>query len=147
MALTDNAKNYIKKAFWAYSPLKETDPEFYEFFYNFAYDEVQNFGDLDEKTGYLSVLAVLLGCGGFDEFKVMLPAALNFGVTPEEAREVVYQATAYLGLGRFMSSAVYAVTSITVSKVRSFSLSPILRRSHLISFAPCGCGRVFQFKT
>lgn len=100
MALTNNAKNYIKKAFWAYSPLKETDPEFYEFFYNFAYDEVQNFGDLDEKTGYLSVLAVLLGCGGFDEFKVMLPAALNCGVTPEEA-------TAYLGLGR-----VYVLGSV-----------------------------------
>ena len=100
MALTDNAKNYIKKAFGADSPLKETDPEFYEFFYNFAYDEVQNFGDLDEKTGYLSVLAVLLGCGGFDEFKVMLPAALNFGVTPEEA-------TAYLGLGR-----VYVLGSV-----------------------------------
>lgn len=100
MALTDNAKNYIKKAFWADSPLKETDPEFYEFFYNFAYDEVQNFGDLDEKTGYLSVLAVLLGCGGFDEFKVMLPAALNCGVTPEEA-------TAYLGLGR-----VYVLGSV-----------------------------------
>ena len=107
MALTDNAKNYIKKAFWADSPLKETDPEFYEFFYNFAYDEVQNFGDLDEKTGYLSVLAVLLGCGGFDEFKVMLPAALNCGVTPEEAREVVYQATAYLCLGR-----VYVLGSV-----------------------------------
>lgn len=102
MALTDNAKNYIKKAFGADSPLKETDPEFYEFFYNFACDEVQNFGDLDEKTGYLSVLAVLLGCGGFDEFKVMLPAALNCGVSPEEAREVVYQATAYLGLGRVL---------------------------------------------
>lgn len=100
MALTNNAKNYIKKAFWAYSPLKETDPEFYELFYNFAYDEVQNFGDLDEKTGYLSVLAVLLGCGGFDEFKVMLPAALNCGVTPEEA-------TAYLGLGR-----VYVLGSV-----------------------------------
>ena len=100
MALTNNAKNYIKKAFGADSPLKETDPEFYEFFYNFAYDEVQNFGDLDEKTGYLSVLAVLLGCGGFDEFKVMLPAALNCGVTPEEA-------TAYLGLGR-----VYVLGSV-----------------------------------
>lgn len=102
MALTDNAKNYIKKTFGTDSPLKETDPEFYEFFYNFAYDEVQNFGDLDEKTGYISVLAVLLGCGGVDEFKVMLPAALNCDVSPEEAREVVYQATAYLGIGRVL---------------------------------------------
>ena len=31
MALTDNAKNYIKKAFGADSPLKESDPEFYEY--------------------------------------------------------------------------------------------------------------------
>jgi len=30
----------------------------------------------------------------------MLPAALNFGVTPVEIKEIVYQATAYLGIGR-----------------------------------------------
>ena len=32
----------------------------------------------------------------------MLPAALNFGVTPVEAKEVVYQAVAYLGIGRVL---------------------------------------------
>ena len=30
----------------------------------------------------------------------MLPAALNFGVTPVEVKEIVYQAVAYLGIGR-----------------------------------------------
>ena len=30
----------------------------------------------------------------------MLGAAINFGVTPVEIREIVYQATAYLGIGR-----------------------------------------------
>ena len=30
----------------------------------------------------------------------MLPAALDFGVTPVEIEETVYQATAYLGIGR-----------------------------------------------
>ena len=30
----------------------------------------------------------------------MLPAALNFGVTPVEIKEIVYQAVAYLGIGR-----------------------------------------------
>jgi 4-carboxymuconolactone decarboxylase len=32
----------------------------------------------------------------------MLPAALNLGVTPVEAKEVVYQAVAYLGTGRVL---------------------------------------------
>lgn len=30
----------------------------------------------------------------------MIPTALNFGVTPVEIKEIVYQATAYLGIGR-----------------------------------------------
>ena len=30
----------------------------------------------------------------------MVPAALNFGVTPVEVKEIVYQAAAYLGIGR-----------------------------------------------
>ena len=30
----------------------------------------------------------------------MVPAALNFGVTPVEVKEIIYQAVAYLGIGR-----------------------------------------------
>lgn len=30
----------------------------------------------------------------------MVPAALNFGVTPVEVKEIIYQAAAYLGIGR-----------------------------------------------
>lgn len=50
----------------------------------------------------MAVLAALLGCQGTDEFRVMLPAALNFGVAPVEIKEIVYQATAYLGIGRVL---------------------------------------------
>ena len=32
----------------------------------------------------------------------MLPAALNFGLTPIEIKEIVYQAAAYLGIGRVL---------------------------------------------
>ena len=46
------------------------------------------------------VMATLLGCQGIDEFRAMLPAALNFGVTPVEEKEIVYQSVAYLGIGR-----------------------------------------------
>jgi 4-carboxymuconolactone decarboxylase len=48
----------------------------------------------------MAILATLLGCQGLDEFKVMLPATLNLGVTPVEVKEIVYQAVAYLGIGR-----------------------------------------------
>ena len=100
MALSEEAKLYIKKAFGDEQELEKTDPEFYEFFSNFAYGEVRGALSLDEKTAHMSQLAVLLGCGGVDEFREVLPAALNCGVSLEEAREVAYQAVAYLGLGR-----------------------------------------------
>lgn len=101
MDISEFAKQYQAKMFGGENcPLAETDPEFVERFSNFAFDEVVNSGELDGKTRFLAILATLLGCQGIDGFRVMLPAALNFGVTPAEAKEVVYQAAAYLGIGR-----------------------------------------------
>lgn len=101
MSISDNAKKYHEKMFPDYvSSFLETDPEFIERFDNFAFDEVVNHDDLDDKTRFMAILATLLGCGGSDEFRSMLPAALNFGVTPVEVKEIVYQSIAYLGIGR-----------------------------------------------
>ena len=103
MDISEFAKQYQAKMFGGENcPLAETDPEFVERFSNFAFDEVVNSGELDGKTRFLAILATLLGCQGIDEFRVMLPAALNFGVTPAEAKEVIYQAVAYLGIGRVL---------------------------------------------
>lgn len=55
---------------------------------------------LDEKTRCMAVLAALLGCQGMDEFERMVPVALDCGVSPVGIQEIVYQATAYLGMGR-----------------------------------------------
>lgn len=87
------------------SPFLRTDPEFIERFDNFAFDEVVNAkgcggGDLDDRTRWIAILATLVGCQGIDEFRALAPAALNFGVTPEETKEIVYQAVAYVGIGR-----------------------------------------------
>jgi len=82
------------------SDFLRTDPEFIERFDNFAFDEVVNHDDLDGKTRFMAILATLLGCQGIDEFRAILPAALNFGVTPVEVKEITYQAVAYLGIGR-----------------------------------------------
>ena len=101
MALSENAKSYHEKMFPGYrSKFLETDPEFIERFDNFAFDEVVNTCKLDDKTRFMAILATLLGCQGIDEFKAIMPAAMNFGVTPVEIREIVYQAVAYLGIGR-----------------------------------------------
>mgnify|MGYP002624766775 FL=1 len=103
MAITDFSKAYHEKMFPGYtSKFLETDPEFIERFDNFAFDEVINQPgqELDDRTRFLAILATLLGCQGIDEYRCMLPAALNFSVTPVEVKETVYQATAYLGIGR-----------------------------------------------
>lgn len=101
MAITEAAKAYHEKMFpGGHSKLLETDPEFAERFYNFAYDEVVNQDDLDDRTRFMAILAALLGRQGVDEFRCQLRAALNFGVTPVEVKEIVYQAVAYLGIGR-----------------------------------------------
>lgn len=101
MEITNRAKEYHEKMFPGYvSSFLETDPEFIERFDNFAFDEVVGQDDLDEKTRWLAILSVLLGCQGLDEYHVLVPAAMNFGLTPVEIKEMVYQAVAYLGIGR-----------------------------------------------
>lgn len=103
MAISDSAKAYHEKMFPGYeSDFLRTDPEFIERFDNFAFDEVVNHNDLDDRSRFMAILATLLGCQGIDEFRAMLPAALNFGVTPVEIKEIVYQAVAYLGIGRVL---------------------------------------------
>ena len=81
---------------------RRTDPEFAERFEHFAFDEVVNEPgqQLDDTTRHLAILAVLLGCQGIDEFRMVLPRALDSGVTPVMAKEVIYQAVDYLGIGR-----------------------------------------------
>ena len=101
MAITEFAKKYHEKMFPnVKSTLVEIDPEFVERFDNFAFDEVINESELDDRTRFMAILATLLGCQGIDEFCVMTPVALNMGITPVEVKEIVYQATAYLGIGR-----------------------------------------------
>ena len=82
------------------SPLNRTDPEFVEIIENFSQDEVIKANKLTAKEQMLCILSVLLGCQGVGEFQNMLHAALNMSMDPIVIKEVVYQATAYLGIGR-----------------------------------------------
>ncbi len=81
-----------------------TDPEFMERFEYFALNEVPNDenGQLNEKTRYIAILSTLIGCSGAEAYKEMLPKALENGITPVMVKEIVYQATDYLGYGRML---------------------------------------------
>ena len=83
---------------------RETDPEFMERLEHFAFDEVVNEPgqQLDDTTRHMAILATLLGCQGMDAFRLELPRALNAGITPVMAKEIVYQAVDYLGIGRVL---------------------------------------------
>lgn len=84
--------------------LHKTDPEFAKRFDYFVLNEVvkEEKQQLESSTRYLVILAVLIGCGGIDAYKEILPKALENGMTPIVAKEIVYQATDYLGYGRML---------------------------------------------
>lgn len=102
--MTKSAKEFLNKIF----PdgeicFAETDPEFKELFCDFAFDEVMQTAGLNDKTRFLAILAALTGSQALDAYREMLPAALRLGVLPEQVKEMVYQATAYLGYGKVFS--------------------------------------------
>ncbi len=101
MNITKFAQDYHAKMFPEYkSMMQGSDPELIERYDNFAFDEVINQDDLDGKTRFIAILAATIGCQGIDEFKALMPAAMNFEVTPVEIKEIVYQAIPYLGISR-----------------------------------------------
>ena len=99
MAISEAAKRNHARWFPHHtSTLKVTDPEFIEFFDNFAFDEVLAVGDLDDRTRLMVILAALIARQAQGEYLAMLRAALAVGVTPVEVKEIVYQAVPYCGI-------------------------------------------------
>ncbi len=84
--------------------IRKTDPEYAEILERFMRDEAVN-GDevrLPARPHYLAVLAALMGCGGTEAYRELLPEALERGLSPVAVKEVIYQATDYLGYGRVL---------------------------------------------
>lgn len=99
--MNEELKTKMSEAFQGTaSRLAATDPEWVEIVSNFSQGEAAPASKLTEKERMLCILSTLLGCQGMGEFRHMVHAALNGGLEPEAIREVIYQATAYLGIGR-----------------------------------------------
>lgn len=85
-----------------------TDPEWAAIAANFSQHETVIESKLTEKEQMLCILSALIGCQGMGEFQNMLHAALNAGLNPVAVKEVIYQATAYLGIGRIYDFLIVA---------------------------------------
>jgi 4-carboxymuconolactone decarboxylase len=116
------------------STLAGSDPELIEVFDNFAFDEVLRLSRLDIRTRLIVQLAAIVGCHAVREFRIMLGAALNVGVSPVEAREVVYQAVPYVGIARVLDclvvmNEVFAERGIKVPLPGQSTTSPETRKA------------------
>ena len=116
MAINETAKINHEKLFPDHkSSLKVTDPELIEMFDNFAFDEVQNYGNLDDRIRLILILGSMIASQALGEYKVMLIGALNIGVTPVEVKEIVYQAVPYIGMAKVFDF-IHATNEILESK-------------------------------
>jgi 4-carboxymuconolactone decarboxylase len=101
MAISDKARKTHDELFPGHvSTLKVTDPEFIEYFDNFAFDEVLRDDTLDTSTRLMVQLAAMIACQAVSEYRVMLGAALTVGVTSVQVKEIVYQAVPYVGMAK-----------------------------------------------
>ena len=101
MAISEYAKKKHDELFPGHvSTVAVTDPELIEIYDNFAFDEVLRLTNLDIRTRLMIQLSSIIACQAVREYRIMLGAALNVGVTPVAAKEILYQAVPYIGMAR-----------------------------------------------
>ena len=101
MNITETAKHNHDLLFPGHvSTLSVTDPELIEIFDNWAFGDVPAEMGPDVRTRLMLQLAGIIACQAVGEYRLMLGAALNVGVSPIEVREIVYQALPYVGMAR-----------------------------------------------
>ena len=124
MALSETAQKNHDELFPGHvSTLNVTDPELIEVFDNFAFDETLRHTRLDPRTRLMVQLAALIGCQALHEYRVMLGAALANGITPVEAREIIYQAVPYAGMGKVFDF-IHATNDILSERGVQLPLDP-----------------------
>jgi 4-carboxymuconolactone decarboxylase len=101
MNITDTAKRNHDALFPSrVSTLAATDPELIEIFDNWAFHDVPAEIGPDLRTRLMLQLAAIIASQAVNEYRAMLGAALNVGVSPIEIKEIVYQALPYVGIAR-----------------------------------------------
>ena len=63
----------------------------------------------------MTILATLIASQSLSEYKVMLGGGLNLGVTPVEAKEILYQAVPYCGIAKVYDF-IHATNDVLMSR-------------------------------
>jgi 4-carboxymuconolactone decarboxylase len=112
MSITETALKNHEELWPDYkSRAMQTDPELMELFDNFAFDEVISYGNLDTKIRVMMILGSTIACQAQGEYKMMVNAALNVGVTPVEVKEILYQSVPYVGIAKVLDF-IYSTNEI-----------------------------------
>lgn len=82
--------------------LDVTDPEFATIIARFAFGEVTQFGELETRERVIIALSAVIATNGREAFRMVLRGALKAGMKEEEIKELIYQATAYVGLSQIL---------------------------------------------
>lgn len=93
-------RNYDEMFPNATAALRESDPDFYAIFNNFAFGDVVAESLHDVKTRALLIVASTIGSHALAEYKLMINAALNVGASPVEIKEILYQSVLYVGMSK-----------------------------------------------
>jgi len=104
------------------SELQNTDPEFIELFDNWAFDEIIGQSKLDTKTRVMLILASTIAAQALGEYRVMVGAALNVGLTPVEIKEILYQSIPYVGIAKVLDF-LHATNEVLQNKGISLPLA------------------------
>jgi 4-carboxymuconolactone decarboxylase len=99
-----------------WNDLHRTDRAYMGGFTRFAEREVkkETAEVQDETIVHMVILAALIGCQGLEVFTQKLQEALDAGFSPVIAKEILYQAVPYLGMGKvypFIQAANEVMTS------------------------------------
>lgn len=81
-------------------PLRSDDPELAEILGRFAFGDTASVGTLDLRLQLLATLASTVAQNTVGEFRIVMRAALDAGISPLEIKETVYHAVPYVGIAR-----------------------------------------------
>ena len=79
--------------------LKKNDPDFFYIFNNFNNKEILGYVSISKRTRFVITLATLITNTSKEKYAIAVRDALEV-LTPIEIKEVLYQAVAYVGLGK-----------------------------------------------
>ncbi len=101
MQLRQKARENFEKLLGAKKDqLFASDKEYFINHINFTFDESFIKANLDTQKYFLITLASTLAVGGKIEFKALLQGAIKNDISPIVIKEVIYQATPYVGFAR-----------------------------------------------